>query len=328
MTATVPAHSATRAAARENPAIRTIVTPEGLSLPLTLAGRGARLGALALDIMILGLVAIAAIVALAYLAGNLTRFDGGKARQSGYLDAVQFLEVLFLIGGFLLHNGWFLFFELGPRGATPGKRMMGIRVAARGGGTLTPEMVIARNLLRDIEVFLPLAFIAAAAAGLSGGMAEGGAGKLAAAGWFALFAFFPFFNRDRLRAGDLIAGTWVVETHKQKLLPVMSLTGTPAVARAGSAAYDDRLGPHLYRFGDAELAIYGEFELQTLERVLRDSRADTLEAVAAAICAKIGWTAPGAAETRPFLQAFYTQLRARLESGMRFGKRKPDKFAQ
>lgn len=284
-------------------AIRTIVTPEGLNLPLTLAGRGARLRALALDLVILGLVAVAAIVALAYLAGNLAHPGNDKAEPSSAVVALQFLQILFLIGGFLLHNGWFMFFELGPRGATPGKRMMGIRVAARGGGVLTAEMVIARNLLRDIELFLPLAFIPMAATG------HNGPGAVAAAGWFALFAFFPFFNRDRMRAGDLIAGTWVVETHKPKLLPVIA-QDTPA-----------------YRFGEAELAIYGEHELQTLERVLRDDRADTLVAVAQAICTRIGWTAPGSAETRPFLQAFYTQLRARLEGGLRFGKRKADKFA-
>jgi uncharacterized RDD family membrane protein YckC len=302
------------AAALPRPALRTIVTPEGLTLPLTLASRGARLGALALDLIILGLVAIVAIIALVYLAGDLAHFDGRKDQKSGARDAMQFLQILFLVGGFLLHNGWFMFFEMGPRGATPGKRMLGIRVAARGGGPLTPEMIIARNLLRDIELFMPLAFIAMA------GFGGGGPSGLAAAGWFALFAFFPFFNRDRLRAGDLIAGTWVVETHRPKLLPVMSAGAVGAGSEPAAA--------HAYHFGEAELAIYGEHELQTLERVLRDDRADTMAAVAEAICAKIGWTTPGSIEVRPFLQAFYTQLRARLESGMRFGKRKPDKFAR
>jgi uncharacterized RDD family membrane protein YckC len=235
---------------------------------------------------------------------------------------MQFLAIVFVISGFLLHNGWFLFFELGPRGATPGKRMLGIRVAARGGGPLTPEMIIARNLLRDIELFLPLAFIARA------GFSDGGPAGLAAAGWFALFALFPFFNRDRLRAGDLIAGTWVVETHKQQLLPVMGLSAVPITFTGSVTGVEStNADPGTYRFGDAELAIYGEHELQTLERVLRDNRADTQAAVAEAICAKIGWTTPGSAEVRSFLQAYYTQLRARLESGMRFGKRKADKFA-
>ena len=44
-----------------------------------------------------------------------------------------------------------------------------------------------------------------------------------------------------------------------------------------------------------------------------------------AICRKIGWH-PGAGDERAFLEAYYTQLRARLESGLRLGKRKADKF--
>jgi hypothetical protein len=63
-----------------------------------------------------------------------------------------------------------------------------------------------------------------------------------------------------------------------------------------------------------------------LERVLRDNRPDALADVALAICAKIGWSS-GAGDERAFLDAYYTQLRARLETGMRFGRRKADKFS-
>ena len=86
------------------------------------------------------------------------------------------------------------------------------RIAARGadgqgGGRLTAEMVIARNLLRDIELFLPIVFLAQA--GASGG--DMGAAGIASVAWFLIFALFPCFNRDRLRAGDLIAGTvWLL----------------------------------------------------------------------------------------------------------------------
>ena len=80
-----------------------------------------------------------------------------------------------------------------------------------------------------------------------------------------------------------------------------------------------------YRFGEAELALYGEYELQTLERVLRENRKEAMAAVHEAICRKIGWN-PGAGDERAFLDAYYTQLRARLESGMRMGRRKADKF--
>jgi len=64
-----------------------------------------------------------------------------------------------------------------------------------------------------------------------------------------------------------------------------------------------------------------------LERVLRDTsqaQAKALEDVAQAICTKIGWTS-GAGDERAFLEAYYTQLRARLETGMRLGERKADK---
>ena len=47
------------------------------------------------------------------------------------------LLVLWLIGFFILRNGWFSLFEMGSRGATPGKRMLGLRVVARDGARLT-----------------------------------------------------------------------------------------------------------------------------------------------------------------------------------------------
>ena len=49
-----------------------------------------------------------------------------------------------------------------------------------------------------------------------------------------------------------------------------------------------------------------------------------MQAVYEAICHKIGWET-GQGDARPFLEAYYTQLRQRLETGMRMGKRKADK---
>jgi uncharacterized RDD family membrane protein YckC len=237
------------------------------------------------------------------------------------MHALEFLAVIWIAAMFLFRNAYFLFFELGPRGATPGKRITGIRIAARDGGRLTAEMVIARNLLRDIELFLPLVFIASASDG-----GDSGAAGMAALAWFLIFAFFPFFNKDRLRAGDIIAGTWVVEAPKRKLEAAMSAQ-VKAGARAGAAPAEAAVK---YRFGDAELSVYGEYELQTLERVLRENRPDALRQVYEAICKKIGWThgeGRVGGDEYAFLDAYYTQLRARLEAGMRMGKRKADKFA-
>lgn len=290
---------------------RTLITPEGIALPFTIASRGARLGALLLDYVILLVGTIAFTMLLAWTAGGLAGLDQAAG------GAGEFLMVIWLLFWFLAWNGYFMAFELGPRGATPGKRAAGIRVAARpveagGTGRLTAEAVIARNLLRDIELFLPLVLLMVAPTG------EAGKAGIAGALWFCIFAFFPFFNRDALRAGDVVAGTWVVEAPRAKLPDTLSL--------AGAARGTSGVTGATYRFSDAELAIYGEYELQTLERVLREDRPDAIAAVHEAICRKLGWN-PGAGDERAFLEAYYAQLRARLEGGMRFGQRKKDKFA-
>ena len=81
-----------------------------------------------------------------------------------------------------------------------------------------------------------------------------------------------------------------------------------------------------YQFGEAELSVYGEHELQVLERVLRENKPQSLHEVAEAITGKIGWQL-GAGDERAFLEAFYAPLRGHLEGNMRFGKRKRDKFS-
>jgi len=293
---------------------REMVTPEGIALPITLASRGSRFGALLLDLMLIFGLNIAFSLLLRALALGIFA-PGGEVKNSSAM--LEFIQVMMILFGFALFNGYFMFFELGPRGATPGKRLTGIRIAARDGGRLTPEAVIARNLLRDIELFLPLTLMVVWTI-LSFTGEGAGWTILAAMIWFLIFAFFPFFNRDRLRAGDLIAGTWVVEMPRRKLEQAMSL-GESAHGRSTATGVE-------YRFGEDELSIYGEYELQTLERVLRDNNSEALVPVAEAICRKIGWST-GTGDERAFLEAFYAQLRARLERDMRFGKRKADKHS-
>ncbi|MGY6551210.1 MAG: RDD family protein [Erythrobacter sp.] len=294
---------------------RELITPEGLALPLTLASRGSRAGALLLDVLIIVAGLLAFNIALVSVAGGLV--DGASGGAGG--GAGEFIQIVLIIGGFLGWYGYFLAQELGPRGATLGKRIMGIRVATRRGERLTPEAVIARNLLRDIEIFYPLVFIL-----VTGLMAIAGeaAGTMiwAAAAWFALFLLLPFFNRDALRAGDIIAGTWVLEVPRKQLGKALS------VAQGANAA--DAAANTQYQFGERELGIYGERELQVLERMLREAGDPALETVRIAICRKIEREPEtGAGNPRAFLEAFYAALRAKLEKDMRFGKRKADKFS-
>ncbi len=287
---------------------RELTTAEGLSLPLTIASRSARAGALLLDLALILVVAI--LFLLAAVAIGIGTLTAGTEAGPG-VELVLVIVILFL---FFVRFGYFLWFELGPRGATPGKRALGIRVVARGGGRLTAEAVIARNLLRDVEVFIPMML-------LISGQAATGSTNLLLFLWLAIFVLFPCFNRDNLRAGDLVAGTWVVETDRRKLPDAMSVSATLATKGATAAA-----AKPVYQFGDAELSVYGEHELQVLETVLRNNQPEAMQKVMDAICTKIGWTS-GSGDERAFLEAFYAALRARLERNMRFGNRKKDKFS-
>src|SRR5690348_329948 len=231
---------------------RTFITPEGVDLRLELGSAASRASAFLIDMILMVVALVALTLALVYLF-----YAASGAGASGSSQAIA---VLWLIGFFILRNGWFSMFEMGSRGATPGKRLMGLRVVARDGARLTGAAVIARNAMREIEVFLPLSFLGMQAA-------EGLADTflvLFALLWSGIFLFFPLFNRDRLRVGDLVGGTWVVRTGKAALGG--DLVGT---------AYQPRR-----TFSAAALNLYGIYELQTLEEVLRNENSDAIVTVA------------------------------------------------
>ena len=270
--------------------IRHFVTPEGVDLELKIASAGLRFGALLIDMI---------LIQLALLLFWLLMLWIGVAAQS------DVTEVIWMMGAFLLRTFWFIGFELGSRAATPGKRLMGVRVVARDGGRLTADAVVARNLIRELEIFLPLMMLGTAAAQdrVSGWI------MLAGVLWSLTLSLFLLFNRDRMRMGDLIAGTWVVMAQRVKL---------------DADIATDALGDAM-TFSEAELAVYGIFELQELERVLRGRDPRAMRDVADTIRAKIG--RPVAEEDDVFLLSYYRQLKARLERKLLFGKRREDKYA-
>jgi uncharacterized RDD family membrane protein YckC len=270
---------------------RAFVTPEGVDLQLELGSAGTRAAAFLLDAFIIVFVLIVATVLVALLL---------YASVKG-----EVLVILWLLGSFVLRNFWFSLFEMGGRGATPGKRLLGLRVVARDGARLTGGAVIARNAMREIEVFLPLAFLGAQAA-------EGTADTfltLFALLWSGIFLFFPLFNRDRLRVGDLVAGTWVVR----------SVGGTLGANLAAARE------PARRSFSEAALNLYGVYELQTLEDVLRNGGDDAIAIVARTIRNKAGIDEEG--DDLGFLSDYYAALCARLEGGLMLGRRKENKFA-
>lgn len=276
---------------------RELVTPEGVTLHLRLATAGSRAGAFTIDALIMLATLIALTIAAVLLIGS-----------TGHASAPL---IIWFLGFFLLRNFYFTLFESGTRAATPGKRALKLRVVARDGGRLTGGAILARNLMREVEVFLPLIFLLVA-------QAEGFSNRwlgLIGFGWTAIFIFMPLFNRDRLRAGDLLAGTWVVENERPKIAP--DLLAANDTARIDS-----------YAFTPAELETYGQFEIQRLEDVLHRNDPDTVTTVAGVIRRKIGRRDEGGnwGHDRDFLEAYYAAARLHLERRLLFGQRKRDKF--
>ena len=289
-----------------------ILTPEGVELHVELAERGERAGAFLIDALFIS-VAVVAIIFGALYALHILR---------GYAIALG------LIAFFLIRTFYFPFFELAWRGRTPGKRLLGIRVIDRAGGPLRPSSIVVRNLMREIEVFLPLSVMILPAESGHQGLV-----RLSLTAWIGIFALMPLFNRQGLRIGDMVGGTLVVAAPKAALLPdlvenAVSPLGRDTIGATAPAA-------EKYAFTTQQLDFYGIYELQTLEAVLRRDdphAAGTRREIAERIRKKIGWAdETGGWDLKydgavvEFLQAFYIAQRAQLERKMLFGKRRRDK---
>ena len=274
---------------------REFVTPEGVDLRLRIGSFSERAGAFILDALII----VGVLIGLSLLLAAL-------AWRTGMKDTAEAAAVIWLLGFFLLRNFYFVGFEMRIGAATPGKRAMGLRVAARDGGRLTASAVFARNAMREIEVFLPMSFLFATGMGVDAALVVLGAI------WSGVFVLFPLFNRDRLRLGDLAAGTMVIKAPRRVLRPDLARDGPSLV---GGIA-----------FTDAQLDAYGVKELHVLENVLRKGDRRVVAEVSTRIRVKIGWDAPLEVSDKTFLAAYYAGLRARLESRLLFGHRRADKF--
>jgi uncharacterized RDD family membrane protein YckC len=278
--------------------MRTIESPEGVALQVQLADRGVRFSAFALD-----MIFMSCAITLVYLM--MIPLFIARANISVGLTVILFLA-------FLVRNLYFLHFELAWQGRTPGKRIMGLRVINRFGGPLLPQSVIARNLTREVEVFLPISLL------LSTGISGTGFWGALLSVWACIMFSAPLLNRDRLRAGDLIGATTVISVPRRILPEDLSLS---------RRAPNDRR----YDFDSSRLSVYGVFELQVLEELLRrpvtPENDVLLVDVCSRICKKIGWTERVKEEdVRGFLSEFYASEREELERGQLFGRYREDKW--
>ncbi|MEZ5304817.1 MAG: RDD family protein [Verrucomicrobiales bacterium] len=125
----------------------TIRTPEGVSFSMPLAGPVPRALAWGID---------SAFVVLLILGVSNIATQSGIGQ--GFVYAVTFLIAVAVpaLYGIVFEWVW--------RGQTPGKRLLGIRVVDECGLSLRLSQVATRNLLRAVDMPLPLCFIIGGAA--------------------------------------------------------------------------------------------------------------------------------------------------------------------
>jgi len=281
--------------------LREIITPEGVPVRVELAERGDRAGAVLIDLAIMVGCMIVSVIAIALMSG----FSG--------MGRVGIILILLIF--FFFRNFYFMFFELKWQGQTPGKRRLGLKVIDRFGKPLSSEAIFARNMMREIELFIPIGIVMA-----GGGSGISGLMQFFAFVWAMTLVCLPLMNKDNLRAGDLVAGTLVVREPKILLAADMVEKSEQALEEGGPE----------FVFTQKQIDAYGVYELQTLETLLRNTSPegrDKRKVAGKAILKKIGWADPvPARKLDSFLTAYYQALRKRLESQLLMGKRRQDKF--
>lgn len=271
----------------------TQTPPEGVPIHFSIASLGSRFGAQFLDILITYGGTLALLLGLLYVG----------------LLSWSALGALYALMTFFIRVPYYILSELVWNGRTLGKRIVRIRVISLDGQRLTPHQIVARNLMKEVEVFIPIATI-------FGASNTSGPVDVVLLVWFVTVLLVPVFNRRKQRLGDMLADTIVVETPRAVLLPDLSATE----ARRG------------YEFRAEHLGIYGRYELQVLEEVLRappktaEARARVSE-VAQTIRRRTAYdeAVPEAREW-DFLMEFYRAQREFLESRHLFGDSRENKF--
>lgn len=171
-----PTHAA-KDAMNDAPRLDTanaVETPEGVELALRVAGPVPRCLAWLLD----ACIRVVIYILVAMIAGAFGTGGGG----------------LFLLALFAVEWFYPVAFELLNHGATPGKRVLGLRAIRDDGGPLAWTDSVIRNFMRTVD-FLPMGY--------------------------ALGIVCMLTHRDFKRVGDLAAGTLVVYTDAADLPPVL-----------------------------------------------------------------------------------------------------------
>lgn len=115
----------------------SILGLDNIRLDLPVAGLGSRSLAAALDYMVLGGLALLWVLAVVFLMAQVSR---------------AWAPALLIGGWFLLEWGYFAGLEIATGGRTLGKLAVKLRVVTAEGGTPGPGALLARNLVRSLDL--------------------------------------------------------------------------------------------------------------------------------------------------------------------------------
>lgn len=193
----------------------TIATPEAVSFGYPVAGIGSRFIGALVDTFLIGallfLLNLLVAIAINVTAENRT-FSGSLSDDPGWLAGL--VLAIYALLNFAIFWGYYLIFELGWHGQTPGKRLAGTRVVKLDGGSPGFLEVAIRNLVRLVD-FLPFGY--------------------------ALGFVTMFFNRNARRLGDFAAGTLVIrQAEGMRLDALMQATSTTTPVRASPSSVTNR----------------------------------------------------------------------------------------
>lgn len=116
--------------------LQSVELAEGIEIRLRMAGPMLRAVAYLIDFLIR-----AAVLIIGGIALNI----------AGFAISGKIANGIFLLVWFMLDWLYPVFFEVGKRGATPGKRLMGLRVVQSTGSPITFGQAVVRNFLRFMD---------------------------------------------------------------------------------------------------------------------------------------------------------------------------------
>lgn len=160
--------------------LQSVELADGVEIRLRMAGPLPRAGAYLIDLIIRSAISTTITVIVAF---------------SGIAVGGQVAMGLLLLFWFLMDWLYPVFFEAGKRGATPGKRIVGLRVVQASGSPVTIGQAVIRNFLRFIDGMPLFTYV------------------------FGLTSCLATKRFQRL--GDLAAGTVVIYS-KPQVMPVMA----------------------------------------------------------------------------------------------------------